>query len=184
MNNRELYRRSFDKLQPSDKLEKEIITMMNKNTQPRRFRPRRLIALTAAVMVMLSLAVMASATEGMDIVQVWINETLLGQYTYELTDGSSGEVSYQLDGNGDTAVENVTIDLTAPVYAYTESRPEGQFLCVVESETQQMLELDITAGLSGGSYSTTINAFGYDCAVSVTQEADGVILSFEVLDGE
>lgn len=186
MNNRELYRRSFDRLHPSEQLEKEILQMMNEKKTPVRFHPRKLIALTAALVAVLSLALMASASGVLQTVQVWVGDTLLGDYTYTTVgegDPASGaeDVVYSL--TADSEPNGTVVDLTFPVYAFCEYRQDRHILCINESGTGECMELDVTEELADGAYEDTITAFGYVCKVTLAGTGEDVSMIFTV-EGE
>lgn len=183
MNNRELYRRSFDKLHPSEQLEKEIIHMMNETKTPDRFKPRKLIALTATLVTVLSLAAMASASGALQTVRVWVGDALLGDYTYTTTEEGgpavlTEDIVYSV--TTDSEPDCTAVELTSPVYAFCELRGDRQILCICESGTGESMELDITDALSDGIHEDTITAFGYVCKVTTVGTGEDVSLVLTV----
>ena len=88
MSNKELYKRSFDKLCPSEEFEKEIQTMMDNKKNKGSKLSRRMLSLVAAVVVLTSLAVGASATGLLENVKLWINGQTVDAETVVDADGT------------------------------------------------------------------------------------------------
>ena len=128
MSNRELYKRSFDKLRPSDNLEKELQEIMkNQEKKPRRLRARKIITLVAAVVVILSMAVAASASGFAQTVKMWINGREVEAQQYECTEDSQH-------------------------YAYTETGEDGNTVAVDVYTAQDgsgTVQVDSTGGADG-----------------------------------
>lgn len=117
MSNRELYKRSFDKLCPSEEFEKEIHTMMENKKNKGSKLSRRMLSLVAAVVVLTSLVVGASATGLLENVKLWIGgravaaDALLdedGIMTVELENG----VAYVVGKDG----SRIPVEGKAPSY--------------------------------------------------------------------
>lgn len=183
MNNRELYRRSFDRLHPSEQLEMEILHMMNETKSPVRFKPRKLLALAAALVAALSLAVMASASGTLKTVRVWMDGALLGNYTYTTTGESAtaspaDDITYSVTGG--SVSEGTVVELPAPVYALCQRREDRWVLRLYESATGACIELDITDELADGRYADTCTAFGHTCRILATRTGEAVTLDFTV----
>lgn len=187
MSNRELYKRSFHKLQPSEKLQKEIMEMMNDKSN-RKSQPKKLLVLVAAVAAMLSLAVAASASnEAFRMVRVWINGEV----------PENGTVMYDMDGEdyivevdaqeGDKVDVIYSVDIVNPdelpvpsIVAEYENRDGADLLVFTCSKTGEVYELDITGELLDGSYAEDLVLFDCDCRVELTVDAEAVSLDFEV----
>lgn len=188
MSNKELYKRSFDKLQPSEKLQKEINEMMNDTSKSsRRMKPRRAVVLVAAVAAMLSLTAAAYASGGFRMIRVRINGEV----------PENGAVMYDVDGDdyiveveaqdGDEvdvvySVETVDPDeLPIPaIEAKYENRDGADLLVFTNTGTGEIYELDITDELADGSYAGDLTVFDCDCRAELTMDGENVSLDFEV----
>ena len=184
MNNRELYKRSFDKLQPSKEFEKELTTMMEEK-QTRRFkRPGKVLVLVAAVSVMLTLAVAASAAGVWQNVRLWINGQEVDASAYM---DENGDISVEATGEGRIDVLFTDEESTdgeiviAPNIDAAYENVEGQdLLRFTNADTSETETLDITGKLENGCYQDTVTIFGCICNVELTVGEDTVNLSFSV----
>lgn len=188
---KELYRRSFDKLRTSEAFEKELLNMMeNKETRPV-LRPKKLIALCAAVVVVLSLAVAVSATDLMETIRIRINNAEgEGTFSYgadgsavvvvDTNDGDVVDVVYSVDSIGETDGSQIDIDLTEPVSVAYENRDGKDILVFLDSETGETEEVDITGQIVDGEYEGILTVLGRSCTVSLTEMEDCFSISLEV----
>lgn len=148
MSNKELYKRSFDKLCPSEEFEKEIQTMMDNKKNKGSKLSRRMLSLVAAVVVLTSLAVGASATGLLENVKLWINgqavdaETVVdadGTMTVEIENGSAFVVSK--DGTRIPVEGNIP-----PADVAQEQQNDGDVQVFLECESGDAETTDTTEG--------------------------------------
>lgn len=194
MSNRELYKRSFDKLHPSEKFQKELNDIMDTNRTKRTIKLRKILALAAAAAVMLSLGIVASATGMFQTVRVWIDGTEVDAEGYmEYTenedfvikiDGEEHEeveVFYSMGGEASDNGENILI---SPIDAIYENREGRDYLCITNDETDETQEIDITDEMIDGVYQDTITALGWVCEVDLSVDGENVSMEFEVISAE
>lgn len=185
MSNKELYKHSFDKLCPSDMFEKEMQIMMDNQKHMGGKLPRRMLSLVAAVIVLTSLAVGASAAGLFENVRLWINgeEVDAGKYM-----DADGNITVEAEGEGrvDVLYIDGEVDGDAQVQfvpdmdAAYEQRNGRDFLVVTNQDTGEVQELEITEKMVNGMYQDTMEIFGCICDVEL-EAGDGTYsLSFSV----
>lgn len=174
MSNRDLYKRSFHKLQPSEQLRKELQTMTHHEAKRR--RPlKRMLPLIAAVTAILATTLVASATGAMDQLRLWIN-------------CKEVEASQNIDESRDIVVVLIDEAGTKNVIISNgddQSQPLPDTDIIVEyvqEGGQDMLRFrDVTTGQSAdvvitlvnGSFDGTVEALNHVCQVNLTVAEDG-----------
>lgn len=173
MSNKEHYRRSFDKLTPSENLEKELISMMDNNENKKTWRPKKLLTAAVAIVVVLSLAVAVSASPyWMETVRLWINGEEVDAELYTSEDGS---IVVEATGEGWAEVVVGEGEVEAPdLRASYETRDGRDYLCFTDEFTGQTEELDITGQIENGAYEQTVTVLGFQCHVELTVVEEGV----------
>lgn len=186
MNNRELYKRSFEKLRPTEKFQKEINIMMDKNQKTQPKAPRRVLALAAAVVAILSLTVAASATGMFRNVRLWIDgeEVAVDNYLDE-----NGDLYVEVEGEGRTDVlvsdelgteTDAEVQYAPAITVEYEKQDGDDCLCFTNKITNETETLDVTDKLVDGHYQDTVTLFGCVCQVELTIEGDSVSTSINI----
>lgn len=186
MNNRELYKRSFDKLGPTEKFQKEIEIIMENEKNTKRMPLRRMLTLAAAVIMILSLAVAASAAGVFESVRLWINGQEVDPSGYV---DENGDLVVDVEGEGRVDVlitdeqeagEDADTCLVPDITAEYVDRDGAAILCFTNSDTGEVVELDITDELTDGRYQDTVTVFDCLCQVDLTANGETYSLSFSV----
>lgn len=182
MTNRELYKRGFDKLRPTEEFQKEMQAMLQKKGAGTSRRPKRIITLAAAVVVILSLAVAASATGALRNIRVWIGGKEVDATQYVDKDGNIVVNVDEGDGVQDVIVafgddQMADVDPSAPCagVAASYARENGRDLVrFTQEDTGKTQDVDITGQLAGGRYEGDLEAFGQRGHLILTFEGEGL----------
>ena len=186
MTNRELYKSSFDKLGPRETFQKEITIMMEKETNKKRTVGRRVLTLAAAVVMLLSLAVAASAAGVFDHVRLWINGQEVDPSGYV---DENGDLAVDVEGEGrvDVCITDELEDggdsdacLVPDITAEYVDRDGTAILCFTNGDTGEVVELDITDKLADGRYQDAVTVFDCICQVDLTANSETYSLNLAV----
>ena len=197
--NHELYKRSFDKLHPSESFQKELLEQMEQNKYTRGKRVRRCLFLAATVAVIASLAIAASASGLVQTVSLWINGQEVdpadymdenGVITLE-TENEDEEffVEYRITETGDkihvqyddpSAGETEDSGNLPQIDGTYETENGRDYLILKNRDTGEQERLDITGQMTDGVYRDTVEVFGCRCTVDLRVADDSVSIGLSV----